>query len=218
MRILFGDCLFDDECRQLTSRGEAVHAGPKLLRLLEILIEKRPHAVTKQEIYKSVWTGTFVSEATLTSLVADLRSAIGDTPRAPKFVRTVHGYGYAFCGEVQIETTHRSREAGRIFRIIFADREIGLPQGKHILGRSNEVAIFVDDAGVSRRHARITVSAQGAILEDLGSKNGTMLDGCALRAPAPLHDGALIVLGATGLKFRIFDSPASTDSIGRSGL
>jgi DNA-binding winged helix-turn-helix (wHTH) protein len=215
MRLVFGDCLFDRDRRELTRHGSVVHAGPKLLRLLELLLDGRPRALTKDEIHQSLWAGTFVSDATLTSLVAELRAAIGDEARMPRLVRTIHGYGYVFCGEVATETRPSPGEhaPGRSCRLIVGEREIVLSLGEHVLGRSNDAAIFVDDVGVSRDHARITIDEQGATLEDLGSKNGTMLNGRAIEGPTLLADGALIVLGATALKFRVFETSSSTETL-----
>jgi DNA-binding winged helix-turn-helix (wHTH) protein len=215
MRLVFGDCAFDRERRELARAGSVVHAGPKLLRLLELLIDARPRALTKDEIHKSLWISTFVSDATLTSLVAELRAAIGDDARTPRLVRTIHGYGYVFCGEVATETRPSSgeRDSMRPYRIILGEREIALSHGEHILGRSNDAAVFVDDVGVSRHHARITIGGNGATLEDLGSKNGTMLNGRPIDGPTVLGNGALIVLGATALKFRIVEAIGSTETI-----
>jgi len=215
MRLVFGECVLDRERRELTRQGSIVHVGPKLFGLLELLLDARPRALTKDEIHQSLWSRTFVSDATLTSLVAELRAAIGDDARAPRLIRTIHGYGYLFCGDVASDTGSPAREphAGRAFRIILGDREIILPDGEHILGRSNDAIIFVDDAGVSRQHARITIAAQGATLEDLGSRNGTTLDGRPIEGPTALADGAVIVLGTTVLKFRAFRSSGSTETI-----
>jgi DNA-binding winged helix-turn-helix (wHTH) protein len=215
MRLVFGDCVFDRERRELTRHGSVVHAGPKLLRLLELLLDTRPRALTKDEIHQSLWAGTFVSDATLTSLVAELRAVIGDDARTSQLVRTIHGYGYLFCGEVATETRPSPGQhvAGRSYRLIVGEREIVLSLGEHVLGRSNDAAIFVDDVGVSRDHARITIGEQGATLEDLSSKNGTMLNGRPINGPTALTDGALIVLGATALKFRIFETSSSTETL-----
>jgi DNA-binding winged helix-turn-helix (wHTH) protein len=215
MRLVFGDCTFDPERRELTRLGSVVPAGPKLLGLLELLIDARPRALTKDEIHKTLWTDTFVSDGTLTSLVAELRDAIGDEARAPRLVRTIHGYGYNFCGEVAVEAPPAEQQPAAACRILLGDREVGLPRGAHILGRSADAAVFVDDVGVSRHHARITVGDEGAILEDLGSKNGTMLNGRAIEGPTRLADGAAIVLGATALKFRVFTAAGSTATVTR---
>lgn len=217
MRLVFGDCVFDRDRRELSRQKSVVHTGPKLLRLLELLLDARPRALTKDEIHKSLWPGTFVSDATLTSLVAELRAAIGDDARTPQLLRTIHGYGYAFCGDVTAQMQQAIGEHDRVrpCRIILGEREIALSHGEHVLGRSNDAAVFVDDAGVSRHHARITLDEHGATLEDLGSKNGTRLNGHVIEGPTELADGALIVLGATALKFRVFETPGSTDTVTR---
>jgi DNA-binding winged helix-turn-helix (wHTH) protein len=215
MQQAFGDCILDRDRRELTRHGSVVHTSPKLLALLELLIDAAPRAVPKDEIHNAIWRGTFVAEATLTSLIAELRDAIGDEARTPRLVKTLHGYGYAFIGEVK-EPRPAGRPAdSRSYRIIVGDREIALGSGAHIVGRSPDVAIFVDDGGVSRHHARITIGAEGATLEDLGSKNGTVLDGQTISGPTGVKDGSLIVVGATALKFRVFTALSSTETITR---
>src|SRR6476469_7829354 len=213
MRVVFGECLFDRASRELTCRGAVVHAGPKLLGLLELLLDARPRALTKDEIHQAWWGATFVSDATLTSLVAELRAAIGDAARSPRFIRTIHGYGYAFSGDATIEEIRPRHDGVAVApcRITVGDREIALAAGEHVLGRSGDATILVDDAGVSRHHARITVLARSATLLDLGSKNGTIVNGSAIQGPVELTDGAVIVLGATALKFRIVQALGSTE-------
>ena len=214
MRQTFGNCNFDRSRRELTRHGEAVHAAPKLLALLELLIDAAPRAVTKAEVHTALWPETFVAETTLTSLVAELRTAIGDDARAPRLVRTIHGYGYAFIGEV-VNAPHSADPLDDLqtFRIVLGEREFLLSRGVYILGRSPSAAIFVDDSGVSRHHARITIGSDGAVLEDLASKNGTILNGQPIDGPTPLVDGSAIVLGATALRFRVLAPPTSTDTV-----
>jgi len=215
MRVVFGECIFDRGSRELTRRGAVVHAGPKLLGLLELLLDARPRALTKEEIHQALWGGTFVSDATLTSLVAELRAAIGDEARSPRFVRTIHGYGYAFFGDATVEriAAQDDRIAVARYRLIVGDREVALGAGEHILGRSGDAAILIDDAGVSRHHAKITIRAQSATLTDLSSKNGTILNGSAIQGPVELTDRAVIVLGATALKFKIVEAVGSTETV-----
>ena len=172
MALLFGDCTFDRERRELRRDGSPVHAGPKLLRLLELLVDARPRALTKDEIHTSLWPDTFISEGTLTSLVAELREAIGDEARAPRLVKTIHGYGYVFCGDVVAGDARRWPARRRSCRIIVGDREIALPPGEHVLGRSSDATVFIDDVGISRHHARITITAAGAISKTLAARTG----------------------------------------------
>ena len=214
MRQSFGDCVFDRDRRELNRRDTIVHCAPKLLALLELLLDAAPRAVTKAEIHERIWPGTFVSNATLTSLLAELRTAIGDDARPPRLIRTIHGYGYAFIGGIQNASPLRtSFDDGSIFRVFAGEREIALAPGENIVGRSADAAVFVDDGGVSRQHARITVDARGATLEDLESKNGTILDGRPVQGPTPLADGSLIVVGATALRFSIVTTSRSTETM-----
>src|SRR5262245_61143862 len=133
----FGECVFDRERRELARGGTIVRCGPKLLGLLEVLLDAAPRAVTKAEIHKAIWPGTFVTEATLTSLVAELRTAIGDDAKAPRLVRTIHAYGYAFIGDVRDPRGRLGPSTDlRLFRIVVGEREIALGPGEHFIGRA----------------------------------------------------------------------------------
>ena len=107
MRLLFGDCTFDSDSRTLTRNGEGVRMTGKAFQLLELLLAARPNPIGKTELFAKLWPDTFVSEANLASLVKEIRAAIGDDARAPRFVRTVHRFGYAFSGTVT-ETPERN--------------------------------------------------------------------------------------------------------------
>jgi eukaryotic-like serine/threonine-protein kinase len=107
MRLLFGDCTFDSEARTLQRGTESVRLSGKAFQLLELLLAARPNPVEKDDLFVKLWPDTFVSEANLASLVKEIRAAIGDDARAPRFVRTVHRFGYAFSGPVT-ETPERN--------------------------------------------------------------------------------------------------------------
>jgi len=99
MRVSFGSCLLDTDTREVLRDGRPVHLTPLALRLLELLLEHRPRALSKAELQDLLWPGTFVTEASLSRLVTDLRAVIGDDARGSTFIRTVHRHGYAFGGE-----------------------------------------------------------------------------------------------------------------------
>ena len=63
------------------------------------LVLDRPKVLSKAVLQQRLWPETFVAEANLSNLVAEIREALGDRARAPLFVRTAHGFGYAFCGD-----------------------------------------------------------------------------------------------------------------------
>jgi len=76
-----------------------------------------------------------------------------------------------------------------------------------IIGRSTDVGITLPDDSLSRQHARIRRSGVGYMIEDMGSTNGTFLDGERLEGPAALEDGSRIHLGSrTVLHFRLHDA------------
>lgn len=211
MRVRFGECLLDSETRELYVGGKSVHVQPKAFQFLELLLENRPRAVSKSQIHERLWPGTFVSDGTLTSLLVEVRNAIGDEARHPLYVRTVHRFGYAFCGSAEeVRARVSSTPAKKAFWVLRGRSRIPLEPGETVIGRDPGAGLFIDDASVSRRHARIVVSEEGATLEDLGSKNGTLLGDRKIEAEVPLKDGTRIRIGAVLLTFRMFSLPDST--------
>jgi DNA-binding winged helix-turn-helix (wHTH) protein len=214
MRIRFGECVLDSETRELLRAGRLAHLSPKGLQFLELLLEGRPRALSKEEIHRRLWPETFVSDGTLTSLLAEVRAVIGDDARKPRFVRTVHRHGYAFSGLAEEERDRAPRpQALRFaFRLVWGLREILLQEGESILGRDPDATVLVDHKSVSRQHARIRIAGDEATLEDLGSKNGTSLRGQRLQSRASLADGDEIRVGSVAMTFRVFALSGSTES------
>lgn len=212
MTTTFGEYQLDDARRELLRLGVPVHLTPKAFELLRLLLERRPAAVSKAEIHDRIWPGTFVSDVNLATLVFEIRSAVSDDPHAPRFIRTVRGFGYAFCdGVTAWSPAAAARRSTPHCRLIWGEREVALGEGENLLGRAPEAALWVDHGSVSRRHARVTITNGQAVIEDLGSRHGTRVDGAPIHEPAPLTDGARIELGSVSMLFRVFD-PAETDS------
>jgi pSer/pThr/pTyr-binding forkhead associated (FHA) protein len=87
-----------------------------------------------------------------------------------------------------------------------------LTEGDNLLGRGPDSLVWIDDESVSRRHARIAIRGGSALLEDLGSKNGTYVGGRKISAPTALRDGDEIRIGPQTLKFRVFQGAGPTRS------
>ena len=83
------------------------------------------------------------------------------------------------------------------------------------IGRSASATIQAIDKRVSRHHCVLRMNRDSYVVEDLGSKNGTRVNGRPVDARTMLFDGAVIVLGTTALKFRIFATPSSTETVTR---
>lgn len=208
----FGDCVLDAATRELLVRGESVHLSPKGFQLLEMLLENRPRALSKSEIHDRLWPGTFVSDGTLTSLLAEIRSAIEDDPREPRFIRTVHGFGYAFCGAARADSSPPGRPARYAYRLFWNGREIGLAEGRNVLGRDPEVSVFIEHPSVSRLHAAISIAGGEVMIEDLQSKNGTRVAGTPVHSPVKISDQDTVQLGDVTLEFRRFELSGSTET------
>jgi DNA-binding winged helix-turn-helix (wHTH) protein len=212
-RICFGSCVVDRGTRELLRDGKPVPLEPKAFRLLELLLESRPNAVSKSDLQDALWPKTYVSERSLARLVTVLRERIGDDARNPKFLRTVHGFGYAFCGEVApADRRSKNRSSDFHCRLSWGDRDIALAEGENVLGRDPEVAVWIDLNSVSRRHARVVVDSGVAHLEDLGSRNGTLVNGERISSPTPLANGDRIKIGAASLVFRCSRRLGTTES------
>jgi FHA domain len=81
------------------------------------------------------------------------------------------------------------------YRLRFQLQEIDLVQGETLLGRSPDCHVTIEDPLVSRRHARIVINDEGAVVEDLGSRNGVRLNGEPMRAPCSLKDRDRLRIG-----------------------
>lgn len=210
MRVSFGEFTLDTEARQLSRDGAPVHLTPKALALLECLVAKGHGAVPKAELLACVWPSTCVSEGSLTSVVKELRKALGDSARAPRYVRGVRGFGYAFCGEARAEP---AAAPGRPeFRVWWENREVALAEGENLLGRTHEAAVWVEHPGVSRRHAVIRVARATATIEDCGSKNGTFVGAERVAGRRELRAGDEIWLGPALVRFAVFAGEATTQT------
>jgi TolB-like protein len=99
----FGEFELDLDRYELRRSGDVVKTEPRVLEVLNYLIEQRDRVVPKEELHDSIWRGVFVSESALTTAIRDARRALGDSPGDPRWIRTVYGRGFRFVGEVAAE-------------------------------------------------------------------------------------------------------------------
>jgi DNA-binding winged helix-turn-helix (wHTH) protein len=204
VKLLLDDVSFDSDARQVSRGGVEVHLSPKAFDLLHVLVDARPRVLTKQDLHKRLWPDTFVSDTNLASLIAEIREALGDDARQPRFIRTAQRVGYAYCGPADAITPPPPSTAGSSLSWLVGEGgRIPLQPGENVLGREEDGGIRIDSPTVSRRHARISVTAAGATLEDLGSKNGTFVAGSPISSAVQLHDGDEIRVGSVVLLFRV---------------
>jgi DNA-binding winged helix-turn-helix (wHTH) protein len=199
----------DEGARLVRRDGREVHLAPKAFDLLLILVRNQPNAVAHDHLHAALWPGVHVSETSLPALVTQLRKALGDSADDGRVIRTLHRVGYAFVGEAVV-AGHTPTAATPVSRLIWRGDSFEVPAGESVIGRDRMCAICLDADSVSRHHARVRVSADGAWIEDLGSKNGIWVDGERITGAVPLADGASVRLGSETVRFEFGGDPRPT--------
>ena len=204
MRYLFANCLLDTKSREFRRGNAQVHLSPKAHELLHLLIAQRPRVVSKAELMEALWPDTFVVEGNLPVIVAELRAAIGSRPSvAAAVIKTHHGIGYSFAAPVlAAKSTLLPDQDGTGALLKIGRRRIELSPGENEIGRDPECDVHINDASVSRGHARITLAAAVATLVDHGSKNGTKVNGKRIEAPVELQDGDELTFGQVSAQYQ----------------
>jgi hypothetical protein len=190
-----------------------VHLTPKAFDLLLLLVHAAPRVLRKRELHEQLWPGTYVSDATLVGLVKELRRALDDRDPGAPVIRTAHRVGYAFCLEVE----RASQRSARPWHwLVLRGRRVALREGENVIGRDPEAHVWLDAAGVSRRHARIVIAGGDVRLEDLGSKNGTTVGNRSVEGQVALRDGDHITFGSTPSVYKTSSAGMSTETRSRS--
>jgi adenylate cyclase len=179
MRYRFGQFVFDTGRRELTRAGAVVSLQPKAFRLLEVLLEAGPCALSKQQLHDRIWPDIHVSDASLTRLMSDLRRLLREPGRESRLVRTIQGYGYAFAGEVTSEEAgERPRDVRdpwpvRIAVPPFVDLSPQRDQGYFCEGIADElisVLTALPGLQVASRQSSFRYAAAGLDVRSIGAE------------------------------------------------
>lgn len=213
--VRFADCRLDFSARRLFRGGTEVHLSPKAFALLQVLVEMRPQALAKADLLERVWSGVFVSEASLARVINEVRAGVDDDATDARIVRTIHGYGYAFVADVTMDDAGLPAEpAARrpVAWLSCGTREFALWEGEQIAGRDAAADVWLESPKVSRQHARIVVSGAAAVVEDLGSKNGTFVRGERIDAATTVSPGDAIRIGPFTMVFNLASAFGPTET------
>jgi DNA-binding winged helix-turn-helix (wHTH) protein len=211
------------------SRGdESVHLEPKAMDLLVFLMERPGDVLSRETIIDAVWSDSVVGEAVLRSAIAALRRALHDDAHDPRLIETIPKRGYRLIAPVKrvgggssaaegppSPTGPRLMEQHFSCALRWGMDDVDLAEGESIIGRTPESTVQIACERVSRRHARIVVANGRATIEDLGSKNGTFVDGRRIDVPTELVDGQRISVGPIELEYRgLTTAETETDEVG----
>ena len=159
MVFSFNSFQLDPVNASLRRGKQAVVLTPKAFNVLRYLLEHVGQLVSKDDLWRAVWPGTSVTDAALTNCVSELRKALGDDPKAPRYVETMHRLGYRFIAPVstqpvQISESERRRpESGLILT-----RRSPAP---HCVGREAESAQLQESLGRALESERQIVFVTG---------------------------------------------------------
>src|SRR5215207_3297155 len=98
--ITFGPFRLDKANERLLRDSRPIALRPKAFAVLRYLLERPGQLVTKQQLLDAVWPDTFVGDAVLKDSIRQLREALGDDVKSPRFIETAHRRGYRFIGDV----------------------------------------------------------------------------------------------------------------------
>ena len=210
-----GEWLVEPTLDRISRDGQIVRLRPRAMDVLICLAIEAGNLASKQTIIDAVWRTEFVSEHALTQVVAELRSALGDDARNPAFIENIPRRGYRLVATVTpvAMSVPSARDASLPFKLQSEDGDHPLMQGPNIIGRTIDADLCIDRSEVSRCHARILVQGTTATIEDLGSKNGTYVNGEQLDGPALLTNGDEIWIGRSvaRLRFLVEGEPTMTE-------
>jgi DNA-binding winged helix-turn-helix (wHTH) protein len=207
----------EPELNRVSRDGTTVRLEPRVMDVLKYLVERAGAVVPRHELVQAVWSTEFVAANTLTHAIFEIRRALGDDPRDPIYVETIPKRGYRVIARITGSVDWR-RETGRCrYWAVVDGRSIPLSPGEHVIGRVADANIRIDVPGVSRRHARLRVSGEAVFVEDLGSKNGTYVDGRRVEGATAVRDGSIVRIGRRGSWLRVCGRDEDTLTDGDAG-
>jgi len=188
----------------LSDGEQTLRIRPKVMDLLEILVERPCEAWSKHELLDLLWPDVTVGDASLTVAVGELREALGDRAGSPEYIETIPRRGYRLIACVQRSGIDRriTSNSSSGYWLVGSDGQFALKEGTNVIGRAADADVRIPSARVSRHHARITVDDEGAVIEDLNSKNGTFLGDAEVERSTPVSHGDEIRLGTMAAVLR----------------
>jgi DNA-binding winged helix-turn-helix (wHTH) protein len=195
----FGVFEVDLETGELRKKGLRVALQEQPFRVLAMLLERPGELVTRDQLRARLWPdAVFVDfDHGVNKAVAKIRRALGDLAESPRYVETLERRGYRFVAPVESVSAACAAAAATtiVARLVSGDRAIPIAGGEHIVGRDPGCPLWIDSSFVSRRHARLIVAPGAVMLEDLGSRNGTFLNGERISGRRTLSQGDEIRVG-----------------------
>jgi TolB-like protein len=209
MEQSFGSYRFDAGTGRLWAGSREIRLTPKASAVLQMLVTHAGEPVTKEALFATVWRDAAVGDDALTSCIQELRRALEDDPRQPRFIETRHRRGYRFVAELgspgreRAEARAETSDISSIAVLPFADMSPGRDQDYLCEGLAEELInalTHIDGLRVASRTASFQFRASGADIRAVGRHLGvgTLLEGSVRKAEDRLRVTVQLIEVATG--------------------
>jgi len=209
--VKFGGCRFDLATGQLWSGEEEVRLTPKASAVLKVLVTHAGQPVSKEHLFETVWSDAVVSDDALASCIQELRRALADDAKQPRFIETRHRRGYRFAAAIDDmaatiapdKPPQAAPDTSTIAVLPFADMSPGRDQDYFCEGLAEEVInalTHVEGLRVASRMASFQFKGPGADIRAVGLQLGvgTLLEGSVRKADDRLRVTVQLIEVATG--------------------
>jgi DNA-binding winged helix-turn-helix (wHTH) protein len=166
-RIVFDPFSLDLANERLWRGSEAIKLRPKAFAVLDHLLGRPGQLVTKEDLLNAVWPGTFVSDAVLKVTIRQIREALGDDPKSPRFIETAHRRGYRFIGQIadagqtppadqpilsKTSGAGSSQRAPELLTVVGRDKALARMRGwlEKMLGGARQIVFVTGEAGIGK--------------------------------------------------------------------
>jgi DNA-binding winged helix-turn-helix (wHTH) protein/tetratricopeptide (TPR) repeat protein len=178
-KIVFPPFWLDPANEQLWTGQQTIPLNRKAYAVLHFLAQRPGRLVTKDELLDGIWPETHVAEGVLKVAVAEIRKALNDVSRSPRFIETVHRRGYRFIGtiageepgtapsswrEIEREQTLAKLESSML-KALGGERQVVFVTGETGMGKTTLVEAFAERAASSADAADAAWIASGHCLE-----------------------------------------------------
>ena len=113
-RLAFGPFTFDPGSQLLRRDSQVLAVPPRVIGVLQLLLEHAGEVVAKQALIETVWKDAFVTDTSLAEAISFLRQTLGDDPQSPTYIQTVHRRGYRFIAPVNAASRIAAAGAGAV--------------------------------------------------------------------------------------------------------
>ena len=206
--VSFGRYRFEFETARLWSGESEVRLTPKASAVLRVLVTNAGKPVSREELFASVWNGTAVTDDALTTCIQELRKALADDVKQPRFIETRHRRGYRFVARLDqsaeaAAATKPQPGTSAIAVLPFADMSPARDQDYLCEGLADElIKVLTQITGlrVASRTASFRFRSTATDVQAIGRHLGveTLLEGSVRKADDRLRVTVQLVDVATG--------------------